>query len=54
MSVISPHSPDALRSKFFEIAGMVWHEALAKSVFDGVMACENIPDVHDFLSHHAI
>jgi 2-methylcitrate dehydratase PrpD len=51
---MNPHSPDALRQKFFEIAGMVWDEALASNVFDGVMTCDNIPDVHAFFSRHAI
>ena len=51
---MNPHSREALRNKFFEIAGMVWDEALVTNVFDGVMACENISDVHAFFSRHAI
>ena len=49
-----PRSPQDLKTKFFEVARLVWDPALAQNIFDGVMACEKIDDVHEFFSRNPV
>jgi 2-methylcitrate dehydratase PrpD len=49
-----PRSPEDLKSKFFDIAQLVWDKQLAQNIFDGVMACEKIGDMHAFFSRNPV
>ena len=51
---MNPHDPKALRNKFFDIAKLVWDDRLATAIFDGMMTCEKIADVHAFFSRNPI
>jgi 2-methylcitrate dehydratase PrpD len=51
---MNPRKPEELKNKFFEIAQLVWDKRLAQNIFDGVMACEKIDDVHAFFSRNPI
>ncbi len=50
----SPRGPAELRNKFFDVARLVWNKEHAQRIFDGVMSCEKIDDVHAFFSKHPI
>ncbi|MCE9640855.1 MAG: MmgE/PrpD family protein [Betaproteobacteria bacterium] len=49
-----PRSTEDLTNKFFEISRLVWDKQLAQNIFDGVMACEKIADMHDFFARNPV
>jgi len=51
---MNPRKPQELRNKFFDIAQWVWDKRLAQNIFDGVMACEKIDDMHAFFLRNPI
>jgi 2-methylcitrate dehydratase PrpD len=51
---MNPRRPEELENKFFEIAAMVWDKPLAQRIFDGIMACEKIGDIHAFFARNPV
>jgi 2-methylcitrate dehydratase PrpD len=49
-----PRSTADLTAKFFEISQRVWDRQLAQNIFDGIMACEKIADMHAFFARNPI
>jgi 2-methylcitrate dehydratase PrpD len=43
-----PHTPDQLKSKFFELGQPVWGQAVTQQLYDGLMQLENIDDFRSF------
>jgi 2-methylcitrate dehydratase PrpD len=50
----NPRSVAELTGKFFDVSKLVWSERQARGIFDDLMTCERISDVHAFFSKHAI
>ncbi len=51
---MNPHNEQALRDKFFEISKLVWDEERARGLFEGIMQCQRIHDVHAFLAQNPV
>ncbi|MGZ5224676.1 MAG: MmgE/PrpD family protein [Burkholderiales bacterium] len=43
-----PHTPGELKTKFFELGGPVWGQAVTQQLYDGLMQIENIRDFRSF------
>ena len=44
----NPHRTEELEKKFFELGATVWGMAVARRLYDGCMALEDIPDFREF------
>jgi 2-methylcitrate dehydratase PrpD len=43
-----PHTPDELKTKFFELGQPVWGQAVTQQLYDGLMEIENIREFRSF------
>jgi 2-methylcitrate dehydratase PrpD len=50
----NPHKPDEVKAKFFELGESVWSREVTRSLFEGLMQLETVPDFRAFAQGYTL
>lgn len=50
----NPHKPEQLQAKFFDLGVPVWGKAQSRTLFEGLMEVESIPDFRAYTKNFAL